>query len=226
MNKKVLTLCAGFLLAGGLATSAFATDVTAETFKGAIKNGVLNIGDLKLTDNVINLKGSVDLSNESAKYVIIREGAEGIVLTSDGEEVKFTGNIVVAADGFTIKNMSITNVPEAGIGGYWQKAAISVFADEVTITGNKISAGTEASGALSNGIMLFPQTKEATYSKITGNTLSGFDAKVDPYYSSAIKFIRQLRVKIKQEIRWLTLHYWALATTEQRPLQMHWTRRH
>ena len=201
MNKKVLTLCAGFLLAGSL--TAFATDVTKDQFINAIGEGnVLSIKNLKKSleeagkewDGKIELTQNVDLtSGEGAKkYVILGSDAEGVTLTSTKDALAsggkmFTGNIVVAAEDVTISTLKIKNAPEAGIGGYWQKAAVSVFADNITITNNQISAGTDAEGALSNGIMLFPQTKEATYSKITGNTLSGFDAKVDLYYSSAIQ---------------------------------------
>ena len=195
MNKKFSTLMTtGLLLSGALFCNVNAESVGSQAFKAAIKKGsVLVFGE----DKNYTLTEAVDLSSEETnKFIII--DTDGVTL--DGAGKTFTGRIIVTAEGVTIKNLKIVNTPVTGIGGYWEKTAITAFADKLTVTGNTITA-TEVENALANGIVLYPQSNTVAYT-VERNTLKELNATVGydkgTWYSSAIQVYKNTKLESKE----------------------------
>ena len=204
---------AGIMLAGSAFSTASATKVSSEQFKGAITENVLSINDLKetlkgagltwngvieLTDNVT--LATTDSENNPKQYVIIKD--KDVVLTSWGDEKKeFTGRIVVANENVTISNLKLKhNVIANAWAGFANNTGIAVFADKVTLTGNEISGTVAGDNNVANGITLYPQNSEVNYT-ITGNKLSGFNKTVTgdgapggAWYGSAIQLYQGVKV--------------------------------
>ncbi|WP_304249250.1 DUF6383 domain-containing protein [Parabacteroides gordonii] len=202
MNKKFSTLLtAGLLVGGSLFVPVNATDVTPKQFTDAIKSNVLSIEDLKkaLTDfdGKIELTGDVDLStgDQAVKYVVITD--KDIVLTAAKDaKVTFTGRVVIGTEGVTVSGLKFVNSPETGIGGYWQKTAITAFANKVTITGNTFTAAANPA-TLTNGVVLYPQKEKVEWT-VSGNTFEGLNKVVDSkWYSSAIQVYQGTAGEVK-----------------------------
>ena len=204
MNKKVLTLCAGFLLAGSL--TAFATDVTPDQFISAIGDGNVltaaalqeKLGEEIEFDGTITLTGNVDLASlpteAPKKYVVIKNDGKGgveivkITAKSTTANNLFKGHLVIAKEGLTVTGLDFRNKSVAeDANGYWTKTSITAFADNVTITNNKFKPEDAAEGTLPNGIVLYPQTANPSYN-ISGNTFTELNKTTsDNYYTSAIQ---------------------------------------
>ncbi|WP_455637355.1 DUF6383 domain-containing protein [Parabacteroides sp.] len=169
---------------------------------------------LPVNDNTITLTSDVDLMGEGGNgYVIVKlpedfaklEIVGAKVTEEDGEDndaVKagetvekptFKGHLVLAGENITISNLDIDlTLSKAVVGGFTNNTAITVFADNAIITGNKISGDVNDGNTTNvlNGIMIYPQTTDASY-VITGNEISGLNQVVtDNYgtwYSSAFQ---------------------------------------
>lgn len=154
---------------------------------------------MKLSDNAIELSEDIELkvtadSNTPGQYVIIN--TPNITLTSleAGKPVTLTGRVIVAANGVTISGMKLNNTVQLGTdggvqGGFWNNTALTIFADDATVTNNEIT-GSIAEGNTNNcinGIKIYPQTENTSYT-IKGNTLKGFATLIgNQWYSSAFQ---------------------------------------
>ncbi|MBP3517992.1 MAG: hypothetical protein J6K31_06275 [Parabacteroides sp.] len=159
MNKKFSTLLtAGLLVGGSLFCNVNAVEITGEKLLENITKGVLTFG----TDRTYTLTSDCAITNG---FLVINE--KGAIL--DGQGHTFVGRIVVNAEGVTIKNLKIEN---KSVGtGYWQKNAITVFADDVTITGVDFVAATrEEDEYVANNIVLMPKVGTTVNYAISGNT--------------------------------------------------------
>ena len=192
---------AGLMLAGSAFSTASATKITKDQFLGAINEStkVLDVNSLKLSDNAIELSEDIELkvtadSNTPGQYVIIN--TPNITLTSleAGKPVTLTGRVIVAANGVTISGMKLNNTVQLGTGGgvqggFWNNTALTIFADDATVTNNEIT-GSIAEGNTNNcinGIKIYPQTENTSYT-IKGNTLKGFATLIgNQWYSSAFQ---------------------------------------
>ncbi len=155
MNKKFSTLAtAGLLLSGALFCNVNAKDYNATEFAKLLSDKKVLTLPADEKDLVVNLTEDVALEDG---YAIIKK--DGLTLSATAG-VKLTGRLVIRAEGVTVKGLKIFNSPVGG--GYWQKNAISAFANKVTITGNNVIQG-QRSGedVVANGIVVFPQ-KAAT----------------------------------------------------------------
>ena len=197
MNKKVLTLCAGFLLAGSLYNSMDAVNVTTQAeLEALIENQVLTLpeGDNELTF------GPGTFSIPQLRYLIVN--SENVTISGTPENTIVKGHFVLANEGITVKDLTIVNEPttteEAGAPTYadwslyFNKTAISVLANSVTITNNKIQQNkTEESheNALANGITLYPSEATVNYN-ISDNEITANAASVaGDWTSTAIQLI-------------------------------------
>lgn len=214
MNKRFYTLMAGIMLAGSAFSTASATEVTAEQFKGAIVENVLSIEKLKETlkkenltfDGNIELKDNVTLEDGSnaftpASYVVIKEAVKLTSLNAESP-VTFTGRIVVEEDGVEISNLKLYNKIGNGVkGGNEYNTSISGKVDKLTVKGVEFTAEVAEGNTTNvvNGLTLTPKTNNAAYT-IEGNTFKDF-AKVvtDTYgtwYSCAFQIYQNGDVKI------------------------------
>ena len=213
MNKKVLTLCAGFLLAGSLYNSMDAVNVTTQAeLEALIENQVLTLpeGDNELTF------GPGTFSIPQLRYLIVN--SENVTISGTPENTIVKGHFVLANEGITVKDLTIVNEPttteEAGAPTYadwslyFNKTAISVLANSVTITNNKIQQNkTEESheNALANGITLYPSEATVNYN-ISDNEITANAASVaGDWTSTAIQLIGNASVdNIKGAIKTYT----------------------
>ena len=187
MNKKVLTLCAGALLAGGVSlayvapvnaalpaiTAVTATQTEAPTFEA---NKVTELtGDYEVADN-----GTLTIDKEGA--------------TLDGKGYTLTGHLVITANNVTVKNLNITSVTTGST--RYTKTAITVGEDtqnkgEVELTGIVIDnvkitcKANTGEGYLANGISINTSAKDATC-KITNSTITSSNSVGDGWYSVGI----------------------------------------
>ena len=216
MNKKVLTLCAGLLLSGSLA-SVYATDVTPQAFLGAIKGYYLDASELNIQDGIVNFTDDVQLPNTADQatrgtmpVVILGPDCEGLTFTStSGKE--FTGHIIVAAENVTIKDMKIANPLLTIQDGNTPltQSTIVAFADNVTIKDNTFNVYEPSGFNQANsvkGLILLPQTSKADYNKtITGNTFEGFDylgsLNGSNWYSSAVQVLQDTKLMQNKNIK-------------------------
>ena len=219
MNKKFYTLMAGIMLAGSAFNSAYATTVTEAQFKKAIKNGVLQVNSedenaLVIKDGKIELTEDVTLAavgegfDDKGKYVIVNE--EGLILMTSkdykGKQAKITGMVFVQAEGVTIDNLNLDYTISEHVAGKFS-TVLKVYADDFTLKNSKLSGALSTSGETQynviNGVILYPQTKDAGYT-ITGNTFSGFtgvtkgedasaNAPGDVWYSSALQVYKNAK---------------------------------
>ena len=167
------------------------TVTTAKDFQKLIENGVLTGGkDSKLEggDEVVIkalAKGSYEIpyydkkNAGSGEYVIVN--TPNITITGEGNP-EIVGRFVLAAENITVSGLTIVNNGLEGETGdhslFYNKSAISVLANEATITNNTFVAGDPTIGQCIQGIELIPSKADVTYT-ITGNTFKGFDDVVD-----------------------------------------------
>ena len=191
MNKKFSTLVTALLLSGALGTvNAETVEVSSlkELKKYLSEAGVLT--GLNGGDELVIKKGNYDIpfysrvANDGkggGEYIIVN--TPNIVIRGEGDP-KISGRLVLTADNITVSGLTIINEGlqdwEKGIDAsrFYNKSAISVLADEVTITGNTFVAETPEKDQCIQGIELIPTTKDVDYT-ITGNTFKGFDKVVD-----------------------------------------------
>ena len=191
MNKKFSTLVTALLLSGALGTvNAETVEVSSlkELKKYLSEGGVLT--GLNGGDELVIKKGNYDIpfysrvANDGkggGEYIIVN--TPNIVIRGEGDP-KISGRLVLTADNITVSGLTIINEGlqdgEKGIDAsrFYNKSAISVLADEVTITGNTFVAETPEKDQCIQGIELIPTTKDVDYT-ITGNTFKGFDKVVD-----------------------------------------------
>ena len=183
MNKKVLTLCAGLLLSGSLA-SVYATDVKQFVEFGVTeKDGIMTAKET--SDGVFKFVADIKLEDNHGAWipclVIDQEG-----VTIDGNGHVFEGRLAITAENVTVKNLIIKNTVNKNGGSYW-KNAISVVADNVKLENNTIicSVG-EGDNLIANGIVFFPTAEKVNY-VLTNNTIQNASgvAKNDGSSSSA-----------------------------------------
>ena len=193
MNKKVLTLCAGFLLAGS--TVAFAQEATVTKVLPSVG------GALTFTDGKLTLDDDYSVPDSLKGYYIINTPN----VTLDGKNKTLTGRLVIAAENVTIKNLDIVNSLESAVsGGFWNNTAVTVFADDFAITGSTITGSVNDGNSTNciNGIVIYPQGGASNY-EIDDNTISGFAQMVtDSYgrwYSSAFQVYQNRSVTINTE---------------------------
>ena len=210
MNKKVLTLCTGLMLASSLFT-ANATDVTAKAFKDAISGYYLNAEALDIKDGVVNFVEDVSLDNYGGTattgkvpVVILGEGCENLKFTSStGND--FTGHIIIAAEGITLKGMNIINplLTFQDANTPLTQSSVVAFADNVTIKDNTFTTTTENGSANKQnsfkGIILLPQTASANYNEtVSGNKFTGFNhlgsLSGQSWYSSAVQVLQNTKL--------------------------------
>ncbi|RHU28890.1 T9SS C-terminal target domain-containing protein [Parabacteroides sp. TM07-1AC] len=101
---------------------------------------------------------------------------KAIKLTSVNANQKATlkGNITIEADGVILNNLNIET--ESTGTKYWQKNAISVISQKVTITNCDFKGSVQAGHGnewVVNGIVLFPTSASPTYT-VSGNTFTMF----------------------------------------------------
>ena len=182
MNKKFSTLLLGALLAGAFTANAERVATQAE-FEALIKNGVLELpaGDLELV-----FVGDEDFKVNYYQFNSgMRGGGEYLVVNTPNVTIKgedgaqLTGRLVLAAENIKVSGLTIINngLGESGTANdnsstFWNKSAISVLADAVTITNNVIKAGDNTKQLL-YGIELIPKSDKVKYS-ISKNTFDGF----------------------------------------------------
>ena len=182
MNKKFSTLLLGALLAGAFTANAERVATQAE-FEALIKNGVLELpaGDLELV-----FVGDEDFKVNYYQFNSgMRGGGEYLVVNTPNVTIKgedgaqLTGRLVLAAENIKVSGLTIINngLGESGTANdnsstFWNKSAISVLADAVTITNNVIKAGDNTKQLL-YGIELIPKSDKVKYS-ISTNTFDGF----------------------------------------------------
>ena len=204
MNKKVLTLCAGFLLTGSLFNAMDAINVTTQAeLEALIENQVLTLpkGDNELTF------GPGVFSIPNYRYLIVN--SKDVMISGTPGTTTVKGRFVLANEGITVKDLTIENEPitEKELADwtypandwslYYNKTAISVLANSATITNNKIQQKvTEESceNALVNGITLYPSSPTVDY-KVTGNEIEANKATVDrAWTSTAIQLVGESTV--------------------------------
>ena len=197
MNKKVLTLCAGFLLAGSLYNSMDAVNVTTQAeLEALIENQVLTLpeGDNELTF------GPGTFSIPQLRYLIVN--SENVTISGTPKNTIVKGHFVLANEGITVKDLTIVNEPttteEAGAPTYadwslyFNKTAISVLANSVTITNNKIKQNkTEESheNALANGITLYPSETTVNYNISNNEIEANAASAAGDWTSTAIQLV-------------------------------------
>ena len=194
MNKKVLTLCAGALLAGGVSLAYVApvnaalpaiTAVAAaqeETAALSLEEFVAMDG-VSRSGNVITISKTVTLP-ESKFYLLIDEA--NVTLVSQNE-AELNGRIAIIVDGVTVDGLTINNTVKTNLGSFW-KNGITVVASEVTLTNNTIVCGVAkdaTSGAMANGISIFPTAETVEYN-IAGNTIEAANVITGQWQSSGI----------------------------------------
>ena len=215
MNKKFSTLfTVGLLLGGSLFVPADAKEITGEQFLSAIESNSLNketLDQLLGGEKLVELTTDVNLKSKFSNFpiVIVSDGFDGYTFTAKNG-VKFNGKIIVAEDGVTIKDIDFVTPLNAfqESGNAAANSAIVVCADDVTITGNSfvMEDGIEdVTGARTNnsmvGITVLPQSENANYSTISGNTISGFDyLGAGQYYSSGIELLQNTQAGIARGI--------------------------
>ena len=154
MNKKFSTLLMSVLLTGAF-TSVDAKTVTvtsAKEFEALIENGLLTGGkDSKLEGGDKLVIKALKNGNYLIPFVNYRNGATGDYVVVDipnleivGEgEPKIVGRLVLTGDDITVSGLTIVNKglsidennPENGDHSlFYNKSAISVLANKVTIT--------------------------------------------------------------------------------------------
>ena len=152
MNKKFSTLVLGALLAGAFTTANAETVSTQEEFEALIKNGVLTLeeGD----DELVFAEGKYTIPYFSdgtnypyngvrGEYMVVN--TPDLTIKGDGE-VEITGRMVLAAENVTVSGLTIVNNGlKSDVQGdatyFFNKSAISVLANKVTITGNTFVGG-------------------------------------------------------------------------------------
>lgn len=101
-------------------------------------------------------------------------------LTSNGEtKATIKGNLIVEAEGVSIKNLAF----ECNSTGtsYWQKNAITLFGNAITVKDCTFTGSVDASNAakyVANGIVIFPTAADNASYAITGNTFTNFNQEV------------------------------------------------
>ena len=165
MNKKFSTLVAALLLSGALGT-VYATDVKSikDLTIDETTHKLANIKDGKLV-----LVDNIDLGD--IPYLLIDQDN----LEIDGQgRYTLKGRLAITAENVTVQGLTIDNIVEVNNGSYW-KNAISVVADEATITNNVINCSVVKSETLkdlmANGISIFPATGKVNYT-VAGNTIN------------------------------------------------------
>ena len=205
MNKKFSTLLLGSLLVGAFTANA-ETVTTQDQFKKLIVEGVLT---LPTGDDELVLSGDVDFAIPYQKFnQSMNGGGEYLVVNTPNVTIKgedgatLIGRLVLAADNITVSDLNIINngLGSAGTPNtdntatFWNKSAISVLADAVTITGNTIQAG-DNDKQLLYGIELIPQAKDGKVkytiekNKFIGfnNSIESTDGKIiDPSYAVSL----------------------------------------
>ena len=205
MNKKFSTLLLGSLLVGAFTANA-ETVTTQDQFKKLIVEGVLT---LPTGDDELVLSGDVDFEIPYQKFnESMNGGGEYLVVNTPNVTIKgkdgatLIGRLVLAADNITVSDLNIINngLGSAGTPNtdntatFWNKSAISVLADAVTITGNTIQAG-DNDKQLLYGIELIPQAGDGKVkytiekNKFIGfnNSIESTDGKIiDPSYAVSL----------------------------------------
>ena len=164
MNKKVLTLCAGALLAGGVSlayvapVNAALPSVTTAMAAQAEETLTFEAGETtKLTDDYT-------VKAETGVLVIDKENA---VLDGQGNTLK--GRLHITASGVTIKNLTIeyesagsTRSQKTGILVGADSNGVGQDIDDVTID-NVALEGSAKDGLLANGISINTTNEDATF---------------------------------------------------------------
>ena len=199
MNKKVLTLCAGALLAGGVSLAYVApvnaalpaiTAVTAEESETAVTLETLKEKPgVTVSDNEIYITQDINLGDG---YLLVDEEGVKLIGTGTGDgDATFFGRIIITAEDVTVDNLKIVLENKAG-NARTQKNTIVVYASSATITNNSLKA-VEVEGKLANGISIFPKTADATFT-VSGNTISNVNTAVDSWSSNAIAITQGIDV--------------------------------
>ncbi len=176
MNKKFSTLVATLLLSGALFTlNATETPVSdLSSYKDKIE-----VVD-KTETSPKTIKFVADVTLEEGQYIVVAD--ENAVVDGNGKTL--TGNLLITAEGVTVKNLTIVH---RGGPTTVTKTAISVFASSVTITGNTIDCQpSQPDTYLTNGIILFPTESTVEYN-VSGNTIKNAGNNVSTWTSFGIK---------------------------------------
>ena len=194
MNKKVLTLCAGALLAGGVSLAYVApvnAALPAITAVASVQEETvaLSLEDLVAMDGVSRSGNVITISKEvtlpEGKYYLLVDEAN-VTLVSQNKAI-LNGRIAITAEGVTVDGLTINNIVKTNKGSFW-KNGITVVASKVTLTGNTIVCGVAEKpdeGAMANGISIFPTAETVEYA-ITGNTIEAANAVTGQWQSSGI----------------------------------------
>ena len=196
MNKKVLTLCAGALLAGGVSLAYVApvnAALPAITAVAAVQEETsalsleefVELDGVSRSGNVITISKEVTLP-EGKLYLLVDEA--NITLVSQNKAV-LNGRIAITAEGVTVDGLTINNIVKTNTGSF-SKNGITVVASNVTLTGNTIVCGITEDAeddAMANGISIFPTEKTVDFD-VTGNTVKAAKdvAESDGSVSAAI----------------------------------------
>ena len=208
MNKKFSTLLLGALLAGAFTANAERV-TTQEQFEALIKNGVLELpaGDLELV-----FVGDEDFKVDYYQFNSgMKGGGEYLVVNTPNVTIKgedgaqLTGRLVLAAENIKVSGLTIINngLGESGTANdnsstFWNKSAISVLADAVTITNNDIKAGDNTKQLL-YGIELIPKSDKVKYS-ISKNTFDGFGNSITTQDQGITDFSYAVSIDLNYEI--------------------------
>ena len=187
MNKKVLTLCAGALLAGGVSLAYVAPVNAALPAIAAVAADATQAEAPTFEVNTVTKLTSNYTVAENGTLIIDKEGA-----TLDGQNFTLTGHLVIKANNVTVKNLNIKSVTTGST--RYTKTAITVGEDttnegEADLTGiviDNVNITCEASGSfLANGISINTSAEDATC-KITNSTITSSNSVGDGWYSVGV----------------------------------------
>ena len=175
MNKKFSTLLtAGLLVGGSLFSFVDAAIIKSQAdLDKFLVGGVLTLpaGDNEL-EFAAEEENGYSFGNKG--YMVVKNDNVKI-FASTGGKVAVNGRLIIAKNGVSVSNLHLVNTAN-GNGGYWNMNAVSVFADNVTLTNNTIEIKPGESEAIGNGIVVFPQNTEVNYT-ISGNKIIGASAQ-------------------------------------------------
>ena len=190
MNKKVLTLCAGALLAGGVSLAYVApVNAALPAITAVAADATQTEAPTFAEGKVTELKGNYTVA-DNGTLVIDEEGA-----TLEGNGFTLTGHLVIKANNVTVQNLNIKSVTTGST--RYTKTAITVGEDtapqngEANLTGiviDNVKIICEADAKknfLANGISINTAAKDATC-KIVNSTITSSTVKGEGWYPVGI----------------------------------------
>ena len=190
MNKKVLTRCAGALLAGGVSLAYVApVNAALPAITAVAADATQTEAPTFAEGKVTELKGNYTVA-DNGTLVIDEEGA-----TLEGNGFTLTGHLVIKANNVTVQNLNIKSVTTGST--RYTKTAITVGEDtapqngEANLTGiviDNVKIICEADAKknfLANGISINTAAKDATC-KIVNSTITSSTVKGEGWYPVGI----------------------------------------